>query len=281
MSERYMKLCNSMYGLHTIIELLNPYLPDAVYNIVKQYRGLDVHTFINEHHGSVQRRTMANQSIFNNVDTTACLCNMQKKHKFLDNDDDYECSYGWYVIVDKDFEPTDKFQARINTCGCKGTKYKVDNTLRRCLVNKCQCPTSIASPNRFCKGCECMFSGLNGFDAYPEYVMAYTRLRKIWLNHKQGKRGVALFMKACVYALAKYVESSDDFDNDDSIQTKNILVMKNIWYLEKMVAHLTDGEYKVNYVVYKLHEYIEWIRKSSFCGTFDVVKFIRYEYYQR
>jgi hypothetical protein len=265
MSKQYMRLCDSIYGLSSMIERLDEYFPNAVSNIVKQYRGLDVNTFISEHHGSAQSRTRA------------CMCNMRTKRVFLDNCID--C--GWYEITDEEFKPTDEFQDRIDTCGCKDTKYKVDNIVRRCRVNNCQCPTSIASPNRFCKECECMFSGLNGFDAYPEYVMKYTRLRSIWLNNKNGNRGVALFMKACLYALVKYVEASDDFNNNDCIQTKNSLILKNIWYLEMMVAHLTYGKYKVNYVVYKLHEYIEWIRKSSHSETFDIVRFILKKYIQR
>jgi hypothetical protein len=279
MSKQHIRLCDSIFGLNSIIYSLDMYFPNAVSNIVKEHLGLDVYTFISKYSGSVQKRKRSNQSSFNNIDTIACLCDMRKKRVFLD--DEYTFDYGWYTITNEEFKSTDEFQARIDTCGCKDQQYRPDNTLRRCRVNNCQCPTSIASPNRFCKECECMFSGLNGFDAYPEYVMKYTRLRSIWLNNKKGHRGVALFMKACMYALAKYVESSDNFDNDDGIQTKNILVMKNIWYLEKMVAHLTYGEYKVNYVVYKLQEYIEWIQKSSFQKNFDVVEFILYEYYQR
>jgi hypothetical protein len=278
MSKQHIRLCDSIYGLNSIIEWLNEYFPNAVSNIVKEYRGLDVYIFISEHRGSVQKRKRSNQSSFNNIDTIACLCDMGKKNVLLDN---YHESEWYHLVTDEDFEPTDEFQARIDTCGCKDKQYRADNTVRRCRVNNCQCPTSIASLNRFCKECECMFSGLNGFYAYPEYVMKYTRLRRIWLNAEQGRCGVALFMKACVYALAKYVESSDDFNNTKDIQTKNILVTKNIWYLEKMVAHLTVGKYKVNYVVYKLQEYIRWILNSSFHKNFDVVEFILYEYYQR
>jgi hypothetical protein len=277
MSKKYMGLCDDMYGTNSIIKLLNEIFPNVVSEIIKECRGLDACKFVINLSWHVQKRTRSNQSAFINVDTIACLCDMKNKNVFVD---DYRDT-GWYPTTDKDFKPTDKFQARIDTCGCKSRQYKIDTTLRRCRVINCQSPTAIASPNRFCKKCESMFSGLNGFDVYPEYVMGYTRLRRIWLNARRGLHGIGLFLKACVYALVKYVEASDDFNNNDCIQTKNSLVAKNIWYLEKMVVHLTVGEYKVDYVVYKLQEYIEWIRKSSHSETFDIVNFILTKYIQR